>query len=294
MVTPAGATSPPPPDDLAAQVAAALQPVLNAGGPAADAPEPIGGNVGGDRTPAEIGSIWPEWAQRVGVGLPTTVDNGVPVYFVGDEFAQLAGLPLEQRVLLQEQLVALGFASNIIPGDPGDPESLAGMKALLSLSNANGERYSETIARLTKLQEAGVWKAEGASAADFDPRPYLKPDYDTISQKVKQTFRESLGRDPDLYELQQLAGELTGFHELEYEAATEFEQLQHESSITAGSQPAGIVERQDPAASFAELFERKYKHELDFVEDKAQAQVSRATVESGVNTLDSMIDRTRT
>lgn len=287
MVTPTGSTPPSPPGDLASEVAAAISSALAGGGAMpTDAPDPIGGFVGGTRA-AETGSIWPEWAQRVGVGIPDVIDNGVPVYYDGDEFSQLEGLPLEQRVLLQEQLVALGLADNIIPGDPGDPESLAGMRALLSLSNANGERYSQTIARLTKLKAAGVWQAEGAGT-DFDARPYLKPDYATMSQKVKDTFRSTLGRDPDQYELQQLAGELTGFFEMEHEAATEFDQLQHEASVTAGSQTPGPAQQVDPMSRFAELFETKYKHELDFVEDKEQAQVSRQVVQAGTDTLSQM------
>lgn len=270
-----------PPEAMDPQIAAIIAAVSGS----AQESDVIGGLVGGEA--AQVGSVWPQWAQDMGVGQPISVDNGAPVYFKGDEFSILHDLPLEKRVELQEQLVALGLASSIIPGDPGDPESLTAMERLLTLSNRNGERFNQTIARLTKLKAAGVWKPEGPDSA-LDSRPYLKPDYATMAQKVKQTFRETLGRDPDLYEMQQLAGELTGFFEMEHEAATEFEQLQHEAAVTPGSQPGGTVQTVDPMSRFAELFESKYKHEIDFVEDKEQAQVSRQVVQAGTDTLSQM------
>lgn len=212
-------------------------------------------------------------------GIPYAPGMAPDPYYEGEEFDILRGLTTEDRVRLQQQLVAVGLASGVVYGEiDGGPSSgtVGAMRSLLAMANRAGEEWTATLGRIATnpaMQE---------DAKEFDPTPHIKPDYATISQKIKQTFREALGRDPDKYEMQQLAGELTGFYELEQEAATEFETLQFEASQTPGSQPVEAVQQVDPMSRFTEMFESKYANELDFVQDKAEGQVAGASVDSAV------------
>lgn len=218
-------------------------------------------------------------------GVPYAPGQEPDPYYEGEEFDILRNLTTEDRVRLQQQLVAVGLASNVVYGEvDGGPSSgtVGAMRSLLAMANRTGEKWESTLGRIATnpaLQE---------EAQEFEPKPFIRPDYATLAQEVKATFRNRLGRDPDQYEMQQLTGEITGYYAQEHEAANEFAQIQHEQANTPGVQPGGSVGSVDPAARFAELFDQKYRHELDFVEDKEDAVLSRQVVESGASTLSQM------
>lgn len=221
-------------------------------------------------------------------GIPYAPGQAPTVYYEGSDVEVLRSMNTEQLAAFQDTLVANGLVREVVPGRLDDA-TLKGMSTLMALGNRQGVDWKDVLDGIVR---AGGLSGSSSSAEEFEPRPYLQPDYATLSQKVKQTFRESLGRDPDTYEMQQLAGELTGFFELEHEAATEFEEIQHEQQVAPGVQGGGTVGQVDPMSRFQELFESKYKHELDFVEDKAAAQTSRQVVEAGASTLSQMSRRT--
>lgn len=233
--------------------------------------------------------IDPETGEFVGPVAQTSPD-GIGNYYSADYVNTLwKGLPLEDRIRLQDSLVTLGLTRAAIPGE-FDDGTISGITQLLSLSNRSGTTWRATIGRLRDLESKGLLAAQ-ESAQEYEPRIYLQPDYASIAEDVKAIVRERLNRDPDRYEMQQLAGELSGFYALEHEAATEFEQLQHEQQTTPGVQAPGPVSRVDPLSRFKQLFEKKYAHELDFVEDKKDAIRSREAVDAAVNLASNMSKR---
>ncbi len=247
---------------------------LFAGGQQLPAAEILGGFWGGD--PA---------SQPGAGGVPYAPGQSpAPVYYEGSEADTLRKMNTEQLARFQDALVANGLVREVIPGRLDD-STLQGMSSLMSVANRQAVRWEEVLDGIVR---AGGLSGATKTAEEFEPRPYLKPDYASLAQEVKATFRQRLGRDPDEYEMQQLTGELTGFHALEHEYANEFDRIQHDQAATPGVQAGGTVGRVDPAARFAELFESKYANELDFVEDKDDAVMSREVVQSGADTLSQM------
>jgi hypothetical protein len=198
-------------------------------------------------------------------------------YYAGDARPILREeLTLEDRVRLQQEMVALG----LITGDPVygelDDGTVRAFDHVLSMANAKGEDWRSTLGRIAT---EGL-NTEGSAAGGFTPEPYLAPDYATLSQRIKQTFRDQLGRDPDGYELQQLAGELSGYDALAHEREQEYAQL----AATGGGSMEGATSV-DPLARFNERFESLYAGELDLIEDKQQAVDTRSQVQSAVDVL---------
>lgn len=215
---------------------------------------------------------------------PDHLVGGAPnVYHAGDEFDILRGLTTENRVRLQQQMVALGLASDVVygeidGGEGGKSGTLGAMRELLAMANRQGEPWEATLGRIAT-------EGEQHAANAFEPEPYLAPDYATLSQRVKSTFREALGRDPDDYEIQQLASELSGFDALAHEREQELTGMATEQRAQPGRQGGGSVQGVDPLARFQELFEERYSGELDFVEDKEAAVGQRDAVQAGSNLL---------
>lgn len=201
------------------------------------------------------------------------------VYFAGDEIAELRALTTEDRVRLQEQLVAVGLASEVFYGEI-DEATVRGFASVLAMANRSGDNWRATLGRLATSSSA-----EREAAQEFEPQPYLKPDYATLAQRVKQTFRDELGRDPDDYEMQQLTAELSGFDALAYEREQELAAMAHGQQVTPGVQAGGAVTAVDPLSRFREIFEQRYAGELDFVEDKKEAAETQGFMEGVAGTV---------
>jgi hypothetical protein len=212
-------------------------------------------------------------ADRGGIGSP---------YTQGMDLDVLRGMNTEELGRLQDALVASGLVREVIPGRIDD-NTLGGLRTLMAIGNRQAVSWQDVL--------DGIVRAGGLAGGqdrEFEPPPSLVPDYATIAQEVKDTVRKRLGRDPDAFEMQELTAQLTGFHALENEAAQELARIQFEQETTPGVQDGGTVQRVDPGARFRELFESKFRNELDFVQDKQDAQVSREVVQSGVDTLSRM------
>lgn len=247
-----------------------------------NAPLPGGGGQAGQ--PDVLGEFWggPPGGQMpyAGTGLTPGIDQVVgqapQPYFAGDEYVMLRMMTTEDRVRLQQQLVAVGLTSKVLYGELDDA-TIKGFRSLLGMANRQGEDWRATLGRVATNPDL----QQGAD--EFEPTPYLQPDYATLAQRVKDTFRQQLGRDPDSYEMQQLTAELSGFDALAHEREQELNQLAFTQQQTPGVQGGGTVEAVDPMSRFQELFERNYKHELDFVEDKKSAVTQREAVQTGAN-----------
>lgn len=209
----------------------------------------------------------------------------VPATFRSSFLQTAAQWPTEKRSRLILAMQKAGILSEDLPTRYWLPEMTTSLEAALTFANING---------ITDPFEAvGVFggvitDAERRATPKFKPAPYLAPDYDTLAQDVKSYVRQRLGREPDGYEVEQLTAAWSGFDRMAYERDQELEQLQFEQASDPTSSGGGTVTGVAPGARFAELFEKKYRNELDFVDDKQDAQVSRAVVDGGVGTLSQM------
>lgn len=234
----------------------------------------IGGHWGG-------GEPW----QGVPFKLPEKVGNLAEPYYEGDDFAILEGMNTEQLARLQDTLVATGLVREVVPGRIDD-NTIKGMGTLMALGNRQSETWQNVLDGIQRA--GGLDGATSQRAAEFDPRPYIAPDYATLAQEVKATFRQRLGREPDQAEMAQLTAELSGWHKGAYGEQVAAERQQFENAQQGGEQAGGTFTRVDPLARFQETFDKRYANELDFVEDKEEAQGSRAAVGQTTGTLSAM------
>lgn len=207
-------------------------------------------------------------------------------YYEGDEMDYLSRLNTESLGALQDSLIAAGIIRSAIPGERDDA-TVRGVATLMTLANrAGGTRWQEVLSR---IQQAGG--AGDAGGVEQFEKPPLVIDYASIAEEVKATFRRRLGRDPDDFEMDQMTAAMTDLHRTEYEQANAVRLEQFNQQQTPGAQHGSEFRMDDPVARFQQVFEEKYSGELDFVQDKADAQVQRAAVEGGVGLASQMSRR---
>ena len=209
-----------------------------------------------------------------------------PIYYEGDEQSILRGLTTEDRVRLQEQMVAIGRLTNPLYGE-ADGRTLNSFKEILAMANLEGEEWRTTLGRVAtdpRLQ------GQDGDEPQFDPKPYLAPDYATLAQEVKSTFRQRLGREPDQAEMAELVGELQGWNKGAYDAEVQYGQSQFDDDdgIPGVEEPPQELSNVDPVSRFQELFDERYSGELDIVERKAAVPGKRASVQGAVDAISRM------
>lgn len=235
-----------------------------------------------------IGNHWGGTAepwQGVPYKLPETTDKLAEPYHEGDDFSMLSEMNTEQLARFQDTLVATGLVREVVPGRIDD-ETVRGMGTLMALGNRQAEPWQDILDGIVRA--GGLESAKARAAQQFDPKPYVAPDYATIAQEIKATFRQRLGREPDQAEMAQLSSEMFGWDKQGYNQQVAAERQQFENAQTEGEQPGGTFTQVDPLARFQEAFDRRYANELDFVDDKADAVETREQVERTTNTLSAM------
>lgn len=255
-------------DDLLAELTAAFQQGIAA---PMDAAPIIGGFFGGDTVTTA------ETPRNVTRG---SIRGGATVYYEGDESQVVRSMNEEELARFQDSLVSLGLVRDVVPGRLDD-NTLRGMATLMALGNRQAVEWTTVLDGL-------VSSGQSVSGAEqFDPQPYMAPDYASLAQRVKGTFREALGRDPNDYEVRQLADELAGFDRMAYEREQEMRRMGFDAQVTPGTQEAGTVQSVDPLARFQELFEERYAGEINVVEDREEfvreAPRAQSIINSGVN-----------
>ena len=230
--------------------------------------------AGGGQPVEVIGGYWTESKRRDALESP---------YHEGDDFAVLEAMNTEQLARFQDTAVALGLVREVIPGRLDD-STLNAMGTLMALGNRQQTPWQSV---LDGIQKSGGLANRGA-AEQFDRPTYMAPDYATLAQEVKATFRKRLGRDPDEAEMGLLVGELQGWDRQSFDAEVSAREGDFVNQQTAGQQAGGTQQGVDPLARFQQVFEQRYANELDFVEDKQTAQESRAAVQSATDTLSKM------
>ena len=220
-----------------------------------------------------------------------------PEYFEGDNYNIFNGLSFEQTMLYQTMLVDAGWL------DPDDFKMEQGQQnggfatwaAMSDAMTAANRTVAATWIEAAQLSAAAREANDAESNGDepvpvWTPGVYLAPDPDFLSQVVKTTFRNQLGREPSASEVRALASSLSGefrgvFDVEEEQALAIFEQGLAARDASLGPIDPDTGERVvdplsedetfrtvepgiesltgiDPIASFQERFEARFAEEL--------------------------------
>ena len=268
------------------------------GGLPAQQAGPIGGYAAPTRQPLPAGGFadayrgTPPPLTAYSYGLPQqeqagdSAAGGWEPYYEGADFDMLRNMSTEELARFQDAAVANGLTREIVPGHIDDG-TISGMQTLMALGNRQSTSW-QTV--LDGIVEIGGVPGSGAGGDEFDPKPYLAPDYATLAQQVKSTFRQRLGREPDQAEMAELVGELQGWNKGAYDAEVQYGQAQFDDDdgIPGVEEPPQELDNVDPVSRFQELFDERYSGEIDFREDQAAAPGRRASVQGAMDTISQM------
>ncbi|KKL26888.1 hypothetical protein LCGC14_2390720, partial [marine sediment metagenome] len=247
-------------------------------------------------------------------GDPTRTQTFEPRYFEGDERAPQS---LDGTVIarLQKRLVAAGLLNEdeYYAGYWTEVSWLA-YKTALGVANTNGTDVSKAIDELIRTLPQSI--KDERDLDKFAEPPYLTPDYATLAQTVKRTMRNELGRDPTAGELAQLTREMSGFAREQFDVLTERERIIFEGgketvtppTLTFGQplpegQPPSLnlfgpratpvgpqtLQNVDPAARFQELFEQRFKPEIDRLDSLSEVRRNTNNVFASLRTMSSLV-----
>jgi hypothetical protein len=234
----------------------------------AEAPQPLGGYL----APPNLGS--PPETSRMTSGY-----GQFSGYFAGQEMALLQGMPTEQLVRLQNQMVALGMTSKVIPGE-FDRGTIGGFEQLLAMANTRRERWQETLQRASTT----------AATTDMGPAKvdvYRPPDYATLAETIKATFKSKLRRDPTDAEMALMGDELSTTYRQQFDASIDAADML-DDNVGAGRVVEGPAQV-DPAARFQQEFDSRYSGELQVVDNVDERQQQNAVAGSVLDSFGSLI-----
>jgi len=224
--------------------------------------------------------------ERRSPGYGTPPPDGWTPYYEGESFEVLRRMNTEDLARFQDTIVAQGVVREIIPGYVDD-RTIGGMEKLMALGNRRGASWESVRNEIVRI---GGMPGQNGDEPQFDPKPYLAPDYATLAQEVKSTFRQRLGREPDQAEMAELVGELQGWNKGAYDAEVQYGQSQFDDDdgIPGVEEPPQELSNVDPVSRFQELFDERYSGELDIVERKAAVPGKRASVQGAVDAISRM------
>jgi hypothetical protein len=222
-----------------------------------------------DAPPDLIGGFPQSYLQQPLPGRPAYgpyIPRAVNRYFEYDQWRFASRSP-EYIVALQNQMVAAGLvdARDIIPGLWTDPDADA-MKVLMIEATAARTTWENALgARIAS--GAGAAQARGAGRTFVTPT-YMAPDYATLSQAVKGTFAQLVGREPKDYELSLLADQLAADSRAEYEAVVAGQRAEFRAGAggddLVGDRIVGgaTVQAVDPMARLQEAIQNRFGAEI--------------------------------
>jgi hypothetical protein len=109
----------------------------------------------------------------------------------------------------------------------------------------------------------------GGTSRVWRPPAYLAPDYAELSQAVKVTFAQKLGREPSDAEITLLSKKMQADHRAEFDSQLEAQKMQFYGS---GGGDAGTVQDVNYAARFQEDFELRHEAELGTLDKIEQSR----------------------
>ena len=236
-----------------------------------------------------------------------------PQYFEGDELAPATSDPAD-IAHLQRRLVAAGLLEedDYYVGFWDTQTSIA-YKGVLGFANQNGFDATKAMNRLiaTLPQSVKDARARAEQLKVFQEPPYIKPDMATLAQNVKGYFRQEVGRDPTATELAELTGAMSSLYRADFEAQVAAERAAFTaandptlgapptpplSALTAGLELAnvrqpggGTIQDVDPVARFREIFDRRFKPEVDRLKSLDEVRANVTNVYESLRTMSSLI-----
>lgn len=241
------------------------------------------------------------------------VPEGVePRYFDGDQFSP-AGLSPENIARIQRRLVSAGLLEDDEYWEGfWDQITASQYGVALGYANQSGKDINQAIDHLIQTLPASVKEARQRrdAARVFQPDPFLKPDNATLAQEVKTMFRQRLGREPRSGELADLAGALGAAERARYDqevAAARFSFDQQvglegggvdgdvsmaELAARSTQAPPGTptFTAVDPVARLHEIFEARYKPEMDRIVESADTRENMSNAFASLRSMSAMID----
>ena len=233
-------------------------------------------------------------------GPVTGLERGEVRYFEGDELAP-ASLDSVQIARLQSRLVKAGVLNeDQYYAGYWDDVTRDAYKTVLGLANRTPNMDATGM---IDLMIANPKKIDAADADKFREPPFLKPDYATLAQDVKTTMRTRLRREPTAAEMAELTRVMGGFYRQQFDVLTEADRIMFEGDpVTADNviRPMGVVsggltvaptelQDVDPAARFRELFDQRFKPEIDRLDSLAEVRRNTTNVFESLRTMSSLV-----
>ena len=133
---------------------------------------------------------------------------------------------------------------------------------------------------------------------------FLKPDFDSLKQGVKQSMREQLRREPTDSEMRELTSWLDAEYRAQYDVQTQGLRGEYDARVAAfqsdayeAGQPTygsgGELRDVDPTAGYAEEFEDKFSGELDLIKRNESTLDAQVRTGAAIGKLTAMVNRGR-
>jgi len=217
------------------------------------------------RHPAEIPDLLEE---QDALGLEVQLHYQ---YLEGQHINTFIDMPLESFTSVQKQYEGMGIGYDAGEYGKFDPELMRLINTTMAYANVNVEIDPQGFQKAMDQLSANPALANdwfrssrgGGTSRVWRPPAYLAPDYAELSQAVKVTFEQKLGRAPSSAEIMVLSDKMKADHRGEFDAQVEGQRLQFFGS---GGPDAGTVQDVNYAARFQEDFESKYTDELGTID----------------------------
>jgi hypothetical protein len=237
-------------------------------------------------------------------------------YYDGDQLSLRYWSATSVRSL-QSRLADAGMLVNgkYSPG-MADVITVDAFSDLLSMSNGSGQRWDRELTyRVDNIDPSVLEDYQN----QFTPKPakdpirlidpfiaptFLKPDYASLTQGVKQSLRDQLRREPTDSEMRQLTSFLDAEYRSQYDAEVRGLRGEYDARVSAFQSDAyeageatygsgGEVRDVDPTARYAEEFERKFSGELDLIKRNESTLDAQVRTGAAIGKLTAMVNRGR-
>lgn len=152
------------------------------------------------------------------------IDRMVPVeplYFEGDEWKP-GRLPPAERAAIQQAMVQAGVLQGRFQKGAWDRATRTAYTELLAFANSSGMRWEQALEQWAAEAPGEEQRAQYIRGryvgGEFVRAPFLPEDTDTLTQRIKAQFRQTLGRDPKPGEIGRYVGMLEDVERQAYEA----------------------------------------------------------------------------
>lgn len=196
----------------------------------------------------------------------------------------LNSMSAAQLSVLEERLWAAGY--NVLEDSSGLRSSglVAAFENLIVEADTNRNEWEDQLDESVRLWQDQKEERDKANRVPFLAPTRLKPDYATLSQRVKADVAGQLGRKPTSSEMKLLTGNLEGHYRDEYtqetyrRARSEWEQRSR-ATLTGDDQNVGaVVSDVDPLARYAEDFDERFEGELAHRDRTQQVQETQGSM----------------